>query len=292
LWEPPKAEADADGADALPFVGFDDLQIEVQKPWLIKNVIAKGETSSWIGAPGKGKSALLTDVAIHVAAKRDWRGYKSKGKFGVVYLALERSYLVTRRLVVYKRKHGFKGLPIAVVTKPVNLMEPAAIAVVVATINAVAAKYGFEIGLLIIDTFAKAIAYGNGDENSARDQNRIRGHLRDIQRQTNVHIALVGHTGKDEARGERGSNAALGDVDVEVRITGDLVKSATVTKANDQPEGPLMSFTLEPFEFRKDEDGNPIETFIVSDKTPDKGDMSPARPRSRLNHGEKVAWRG
>src|SRR5215204_4133866 len=48
---------------ALPFVGFDELEVEVQKPWLLKNVIAKAETSSWIGGPGKGKSALLTDVA-------------------------------------------------------------------------------------------------------------------------------------------------------------------------------------------------------------------------------------
>ena len=38
---------------ALPFVGFDELEVEVQKPWLLKNVIAKGETSSWIGGPGR-----------------------------------------------------------------------------------------------------------------------------------------------------------------------------------------------------------------------------------------------
>ena len=124
LWQPPNARADAGGPYALPFVGFDDLQVEVQKPWLLKNVIARGETSSWIGGPGKGKSALLTDVAIDAAANRDWRGYKSKGTFGVVYLAFERGDLTKRRLEAYKRKHGFKGLPIVVVTTPVNLMEP------------------------------------------------------------------------------------------------------------------------------------------------------------------------
>src|SRR4051812_28116030 len=46
-----------DVSSALPFVDFDDLQVEVQKPWLLKNVIALAETSSWIGGPGKGKSA-------------------------------------------------------------------------------------------------------------------------------------------------------------------------------------------------------------------------------------------
>jgi hypothetical protein len=273
---------------ALPFVEFDALEVEVQKSWLLKNVIAKAETSSWIGGPGKGKSALLTDVAIHVAAERDWRGHKAKGKFGVVYLAFERGDLVKRRLEVYKRKHGFKGLPIVVVTTPVNLMEPAAVAVLTDTIAAVKARYEVDVGLLIIDTFAKAIAYGNGEENSARDQNRVRGHLRDVQRGTRVHIALVGHTGKDETKGERGSNAGLGDVDVEVRIAGDLVKSATVTKANDQPEGPLMSFTLEAFELGRDDDGEPITIAVVSDEVPDIGQM-PDKARVRLTHAETVA---
>ena len=271
---------------ALPFVGFDEMEVEVQKPWLLKNVIAKAETSSWIGGPGKGKSALLTDVAISVAAGTEWRGYKARGKFGVVYLALERGDLVKRRLEAYKRKHGLKGLPIAVVTTPVNLMDPEAVAVLTDTLAAVKERFGVDVGLLIIDTFGKAIAYGNGDENSARDQNRVRGHLRDIQRNTSVHIALVGHTGKDETKGERGSNAGLGDVDVEVRITGDLIKSATVTKANDQPEGPLMSFTLEAFELGQDEDGEPITTAILSDETPN---AEPNTNRTRLTHGETVA---
>jgi hypothetical protein len=274
--------------DALPFVGFDDLQVEVQKPWIAKHVVALGETSSWIGGPGKGKSALLTDIAIHAGSERDWRGHKAKGRFGVVYLALERADLVKRRLEAYKRKHGLKGLPIVVVTKPVDLMEPAAVRVLVATIKKVASRYGVEVGLLIIDTFAKAIAYGNGDENSARDQNRVRGHLREVQRGTGVHIALVGHTGKDETKGERGSNAGLGDVDVEVRIHGDLAKTAVITKANDQADGPLTTYTLEKYIFGTDEDGDEITTSIISDEVPN---AEPNKLRTKLNHAEQVALR-
>jgi hypothetical protein len=71
-------------------------------------------------------------------------------------------------------------------------------------------------------------------------------------------------TGKDETKGERGSNARLADVDLQVQITGDATKTATVTKANDQPEGPLTSFQLEPYDFGADEDGDPFRTFILS----------------------------
>ena len=283
----PQTEIGNAEADVLPFVSFDELQVSVRKPWVLKPILALGETSSWVGGPGKGKSALLTDIAIHVAGGLTWRGYKAKGRFAVVYLAFERGDLVKRRLEAYKRKHQLSGLPIVVVTAPVDVMQPGSVSVIVATIQAVALKYGIDVGLLVIDTYAKAIAFGGGDENSAKDQNRVLGHLRIVQQQTDVHVALIGHTGKDEAKGARGSNAHLGDVDVMVQFGGTDVKTAIVTKANDGPEGPLTTFRLEPFDFGPDEDGDPITTSVLSADVPD-------RPTARLrqgrpNHSEQIA---
>jgi len=81
---------------------------------------------------------------------------------------------------------------------------------------------------------------------------------------TKVHIAGVGHTGKDESRGERGSNARKGDVDLEVTINGDTAtRVATVTKANDQNLGPLTSYTTEKVTLGFDEDDDEIYTYIV-----------------------------
>src|SRR6516164_11715723 len=79
-------------------VPFNDLSDSPSsKPWIIKNVMARNETSSWISPPGKGKSALLTDIAVHVAAGEDWRGHRVKQRAGVVYFALERAALTNRR---------------------------------------------------------------------------------------------------------------------------------------------------------------------------------------------------
>jgi hypothetical protein len=55
-------------AKPLAFTRFDALGVEAHKTWVLKNVLALGATSSWIGGPGKGKSALLTDMGVHVAA--------------------------------------------------------------------------------------------------------------------------------------------------------------------------------------------------------------------------------
>jgi hypothetical protein len=251
---------------ALPLIFFADLTDQPSpKPWLIKGVIARDETSSWIGPPGAGKSALLTDIAVHKGAGFDWRGFRTKGASGVVYFALERADLVRRRLIAHRQRDGHGDLPIAVASKIIDLLNPNCVGVILDTIHAAEDHFAHEVGLVIFDTYAKGIAAGGGDEDKAKDQNIVQANLRRIfDRGCHIHIAGIGHTGKDESRGERGSNARLADVDLQVQITGGPVKTATVRKANDQPEGPLTSFKLEPFEFGPDEDGDPFRTFILS----------------------------
>src|SRR5712672_3156757 len=67
---------------ALTF--FDECGEFAQKQWILKGLLARGETSAWIAPPGAGKSALLTEIAIHCAAQRNWRGHKAKAACGVV----------------------------------------------------------------------------------------------------------------------------------------------------------------------------------------------------------------
>jgi hypothetical protein len=250
---------------SLPFDAFDDLDVDVRKPWIMKNVIARRETSSWTGGPKKGKSALVTDLAVSAARGIDWRGYRSKERCAVVYIAFERADLTKRRLEAYKRKYGLHGLPIAIVKAPaINVMTPESVEVLTDTIRSVEQRFRLPVGLVIIDTWAKALALGGGNEDRAMDQNRALGHLRQVEERTDIHIALVNHTGKDESRGTRGSNATEGDFDVLVEISGSTVKTATVTRANDQPEGPLTSYTMESYSFGTDEDGDEISVGIMS----------------------------
>jgi hypothetical protein len=256
-----------DGRDnALPLTFFRDLaSAATLKPWLLKNVIARGETSSWIAPPFGGKSSLLTDLSIHKAGDMDWRGYRTKGgTCGVVYFALERADLVKRRLLAHKLRDGLPELPIAVSGRIIDLMSVTCVDVIVDTIRRAEQDFGLGAGLAIIDTYSKGIAGGGGDENKAKDQNIVAANLRRVIERAHIHIAAVGHTGKDPSRGERGSNAHLADVDLQIEIRGDKTKTAMITQANDQPVGVLTGFRLEPFVFSPDEDGDPIQTFIIS----------------------------
>lgn len=114
---------------------------------------------------------------------------------------------------------------------------------------------------------AKGIAIGGGDENSAKDQGRCLAHLQMLRDETGCHTAIIHHTGKDVKKGARGSNAQIGDVDVEFTISGDgEVRIVRVTKANDQPEGEVLRFTITSKMLSVDDDGDAITVGILADE--------------------------
>ncbi|WP_051346243.1 AAA family ATPase [Bradyrhizobium sp. th.b2] len=264
------------------------------KAYLVKGVLGWGETSAWIAPPGGMKSALLASAAVSIALARPWFGRKtSDSPVGVVYFALERADLVKRRLIAHRQKLGLpesEPIPIVVIGGMLDMMNPATVPIVVEAVRR-AEQYFMLLpgcncaGLLIFDTLAKMIAAGGGDENSAKDQGKVFANLQRIKDELcGVHIALIGHTGKDETRGARGSNALYGDVDMLVTIGGDTVKTATVSKANDAPEGPLFSFGSEIHQFGADEDGEPVTVNIVN-----SDEVTKAPPQSRKASEPKLS---
>jgi hypothetical protein len=251
------------------------------KSWFVKGILAENETSTIIGPPGSGKSAFVTDFGVSYARGKDWRGHRVKKRGGVVFFAFERADLTKRRLRAYQLRDDLPvDLPIAVVGQIVDLMDPRCMDLLLHALTEAEQHFGCRIGLAVFDTYNKGIAFGGGDEDKAKDQNRALGHLRRLQElYPRLHVCVVGHTGKDESRGARGSNALPGDADMQNQITaaGD-VKIVTTVKANDAPEGELLRFRLEPFIFGVDEDGDAIQTYIVA---PDIIPTSAAPPKAK-----------
>jgi hypothetical protein len=242
--------------NALSFKTVADCLNEGPKTWLIENVIALGEDSSWFGPPGSLKSALLTEIALHVASERDWRGYRFNASDdgsgneigGVVYFALERGALTRRRVAAYVKRDNLPGdLPLFIVDRIINVVDPSCVDIIFDTIYQAECAMNCSVRLVIFDTTSKAIAAGNGDEDKALYHNIMAANLKKVRdlHAGNFHIAMIGHTGKNEKAGERGSNAKEGHVDLAVQLSGNQVRTATVVKANDQPKGPLASFETE-----------------------------------------------
>lgn len=273
-WQSIPAETRAPSSKALPLTYFGEFGDQTRKRPILKGFINRGETSAVIAPPKRGKSAFVTEIAIYCAAGKDWRGHVAPERCGAVIFALERADLYRRRLNAYQLRDGYKGLPIAVVGRVIDLLDPRCIEIIVETVREAEHHFGCAVGLVAFDTYSKGIAAGGGDENSAKDQNWVAANLRCIQERIDVHITCVGHTGKDESRGARGSNAHLGDVDVMIQITGDnKANTAKVTNANDQPERVIAQFRLELVETGKtDENGEAETTSIIATETVSSAD--------------------
>ena len=159
------------------------------------------------------------------------------------------------------------NLPLAVVANTINLMTPRTVPILIDTLQKIELSFNVPIGLIVFDTFAKLIAAGGGDEDKARDQGAVFANIQRVREHVDAHVAIVGHTGKDVSRGARGSNAILGDADVMVRISGETVRTATIEKANDLPEGPVFAFRSQIHDLGTGYDGDPVSVVVVASES-------------------------
>jgi len=279
-------------AVALRLTFYSDFNKSVVLDYVIKDIFARGHTSHLFGPPGSGKSALLGSAAACLGSQPSWYGFKIKRKLATVYFPFERPDLVKKRIWAQCQRDGMDDVPIAVADPLPDLMNDACVDQIIGTILAAEDRFSLEVGLGAFDTVNKGIARGGGDEDKAKDQNRAWGNLRRVHdgmaRYHGVHLAGIGHTGKDESRGARGSNAGKGDNDVELQIRNGPIKCVEISKANELPEGPLLRFRMEPYDTGlKNDEGEPVEVWIPA---AEKIAAVPATKETRLTKNQQTMF--
>jgi hypothetical protein len=155
------------------------------------------------GAPKSGKTFIVLLLIMCAAAGVDFAGVPSaSGPVDVSIWAGEGVGGVNARMTAVETHHGLDvGDRFTVVTGPFVVEE---------LIELYADKL---LKILVIDTLARATAAAGLDENSAKDMGLFVAALDRIRDALGCLIIVIAHTGKDEARGVRGSSALLGAAD-------------------------------------------------------------------------------
>jgi len=260
-----KAEPEPTG---LPFIDFDACQNTPPTRYIVRGLLAEGATSTAYGPPKTLKTTGIVDIGVHLAAGQDWRGYRIKEARGVCYFAFERQMQIRQMLRAYQIRDGFQRLPFRIIPKLIDMLDPRCVDLVVTTIKDAEQRHGLSFGLAAFDTWSKAIAAGGGDEDRAKDQNAAAANLRRIiERLPRLNCLTVGHTGKDVAKGERGSNATQGDRDVGFVFAGsEGVRKMSIEYANELEPGDVTAFEGEKIQVGEDE-GEPVYAYIVARRT-------------------------
>ena len=280
--EPPRADP---GKTPLRIIRFSEAQAALDADDFVEGLLVRNAMSVIYGESNSGKTFFALDLALHVAAGIPWRGREVDQGF-VLYLALEGSHAILNRVAAFKKEHGLEGveLPFAIVPVSLNLLDPNADAdAVVETCRAVAAEYGVDPALIVVDTLARAISGGN--ENDAEDMGSLikTGDL--LRQQAPAHVMWIHHSGKDQAKGARGHSSlrAATDTEIEVVAAGPN-RQASVTKQRDMECEGAFPFTLRVVELGANRRGKAVTSCVV-----EASDQMAEAPAGKLSGHTKHA---
>lgn len=241
---------------------FEFLPVESflqRKPagWIIKGVLPAASLGVIFGASGSGKTFLALDLSLSVARGIDWRAHRVQ-QGGVAYVVAEGAGGFRDRVEAYCRAHDLDpaALPLRVLADAPDLMLNADVKDLAAALK----KCG-PLSIIVMDTYARVMS---GNENEAQDANKAIAHCALLHRLTGAMVVLVHHSGKDAARGARGSGAlrAAADVEIEVIKTAGY-RAASITKMKDGRDDAEFQFKLADVVIGQDEDGEDITSCVV-----------------------------
>jgi len=198
-------EDDAGVPLSYPVLSIADLYAMPPAQWLIDGVIAQKELTVLYAPPGEGKTFLALDFALHVAAGRDWNDHTVKGG-RVLYIAGEGVSGLPARVKAWHAHNSCDPVEsFFILPQTVEMVDDEAMFRLTNTIREMG-----EFDLIVIDTVARALA--GAEENSATEMGKFIAACGRLQTDHNASVLGIHHSGKDVAKGMRGSSSLLGAV--------------------------------------------------------------------------------
>lgn len=276
-------------ADLLPTKSFRSVQPNLNTADFVEDLLIDGSMSVVYGESGCGKTFLVLDLALHVAAGCSWFGRDVEQR-GVLYLALEGAHGIENRIAAYKiaNECNEADLPFAHVPVSLDLLNPVTdVERVIATAEAEAVKMAIPVGLVVVDTLSRAMAGGN--ENSPEDMTAFVRNIDRIRARLKAHTSVIHHSGKDAARGARGHSSlrAASDTEIEVARDGKDISTASITKQRDLECTGKISFRLHRVELGLNRRGKLVTSCVVREV--DQPKTATATATAKLTDREKSA---
>ena len=243
-----------------------DIKINSVTRYLVHNVIPMEGFGVFWGADKTGKTFMLIDILMHVAAGIDYRGLRVR-KGVVVYVACEGGFGMQTRIVAYKQSR-FADIdwPDFYLVKS-SFRNPGDVQ---RLINDVTAKLplGTEVAVIVIDTLNRSIEGSESDDKAMGAF--IKGCSMLQERFGNVVIA-VHHTGHKEKDRMRGHSSLPGSVDFAIghRLVGkhlsdkDARMDTWIDRLKDGPEEVSFYSKVDKVTVGTDDNGEDITTLVV-----------------------------
>ena len=239
-------------------ISLAELNLIPKGPEIVKGLIPNSGISSIYGASGSGKSFSIIDLMCHVVTKPTWYGHKIN-PCPVTYVALEGVGGVAKRFSAWEKYHQIK-IPdtLKIVTEHLSLLSTED----TKNLAGKLVEMGMGTGFIVIDTLNQSAP--EADENVSKDMGRIISNAQLLQKQTNSHVMLVHHSGKDTSKGLRGHSSLLAALDLAIQVNrSGNTRSWGVSKSKDGVDGSIHLFKFEQVILGYDDDNEEINSCVA-----------------------------
>ncbi|EEB3144496.1 AAA family ATPase [Salmonella enterica subsp. enterica serovar Newport] len=266
--------------------GFD-----VRQDYILKHFLPAQSLCSIYGPSGSYKSFLAVSWACHIAAGKPWAG-KKVTPGAVLYVVGEGGVGVPRRIRAWEQVNGKQAENLWLVNRPVFPVRESEVTEVLLAARQIEAECGVPVRMVVIDTLARC--FGGNDENDARDMGAFIEGCDVIKQKTGATVLVVHHSGKDEAKGARGSSSFRAALDTEFNVKREGDGKAlilTCTKMKDAEEPERKAYDLRTAELYTDEDGELVCSLVVHDEPREAKEVEPELASvSRLSDNHQALW--
>lgn len=211
------AETEAMAADVhrlFPRVDWEALWAdESEEEWIVEPILPARRLVAIYSAPKVGKSLLMLEVAVAVAAGRKVLGVTLDRARRVLYVDFENDPKadIRERLQAMGHKPADLDNLVYLSFPSLSYLDGER-----GSLELLAAVGVYECEVVIIDTVSRAVG---GDENENDTWLNFYKHTGIKLKRAGVALIRLDHSGKDETKGQRGGSAKGGDVDAVWRLS-------------------------------------------------------------------------
>ncbi|MDM0076879.1 AAA family ATPase [Variovorax sp. J2P1-59] len=211
------------------------------KEWTIPGMLPATGVAAIYGATNVGKTFIALELLAAIAEGGQFFGNTAKAR-GVVYVGLEGSDGIAARVRAWSTHHG-RPLPDRarfILEEGFGLDNDKDVEHLA---KSIAALHLDEHPVIFIDTLSAAMM--GLEENSSADMGGAMKRIRHLRKLTDGMIILIAHSGKDSAKGLRGSSKLPADCDTIFQLKKKAGKrSLVVEKQRDAKVGDEWTFEL------------------------------------------------
>ena len=247
-------------------------------PWLVKHLLPEVGTALLSGQWGMLKTFALLDLSASIVTGRPFAGRRVMRRGGVLILAAEGAYELSKRLTGLQSCGKLPNEPQPICWKDSSppLLARGALEALRKMASEVQEKmqdqWGVPLALIAVDTVAAAANFK--DENSSAEGQIMMNVLAELAREMRCCVLGVDHFGKMVETGTRGSSAKEAAADAVLALIGNRAVTGkvsnckmTVRKLRGGPTGAETRFTPRELNLGTDRDGDPITTLTIAWET-------------------------